>query len=180
MAGPGDLHELCLELLDAGAESLDTVPDYLGTAFKGAPTRQFVSPGLPVLDCCELLAVWVDPINEGARSPTTLAPDLHINRPVLNLIATRCIPVGKMVNRKYEPPSAASLTAAAEQINADGWALWTHIFNLLNAEPDALIFQKCHDLLWGSAPAQTPSGGCAGWRFSWQVGLDGYEEVLGT
>jgi hypothetical protein len=177
MAGPGDLHDLCLELLDAGAEALDTLPDLLDTTYAGAPLRQFVSPGLPVLDCCELLATWADPISEGARTRQTLAADMHISRPTVNLIVTRCVPTGRVEGKEYVPPDPDDLTAAAAQVNADGWAVWTHLFNLLQED---LLFAKCHDLLWNTAPAMTPSGGCAGWRFSFTVGLDGYEETLAT
>jgi len=180
MAGPGDLFATAEELLVAAAEALDTIPDLLGTAFDGAPARQFVAPGNIVHDCCEQLAVWVNPVGEGARSPGTLAPNFQIVRPTLRVHATRCVPTGKIVGKQYVPPEASAITAAAEQIHADGWALWNHIFNLLNAEPDALLFTRCADLVRWSMTALTPSGGCAGWEMQFAVGLDGYREDLAT
>lgn len=180
MAGPGDLHAVAQELLDAASEALDAIPDLLDDTYAGAPERQFVSPGLPVIDCCELLATWVDPIAVAARSPQVLAADLQVTRPTFNLIVTRCIPMGRMEGSEYIPPTAAQLTAAAAQTDADAWAIWNHIWNLLQAEPDALIFSKCFDLIWNAASAQVPSGGCAGWRFSFTAGLDGYSEDIGT
>lgn len=178
--GPGDLFATAQELLLASAEALDTVPELLGTSFFGAPERQFISPGNVVHDCCEQLAVWVNPIGTGARSPGTSAPDMQIIRPTLRVHATRCVPTGKIVGKKYEPPDPVLLSAAAEQIHADGWALWNHLFNLINAEPDALLFTKCLDLVNWSMAALTPGGGCAGWEMQFTVGLGGYPEDLST
>ena len=180
MAGPGDLFDTAAELLAAAAEALDTIPDLLGTAYEGAPDRQLVSPGNVVHDCCEQLAVWVNPVGEGARSPGTLAPDMQIIRPTLRVHATRCVPTGRIVNKTYVPPPADAVTAAASQVHADGWALWNHMFNLLNAEPEPLLFSKCQDLVRWSMAALTPSGGCAGWEMQFTIGLDGYREDLET
>ena len=180
MPGPGDLYDTAYELLLASAEALDTIPDLLGTAFDGAPTRQFVSPGLPVHDCCEQLGVWVNPIAEGARSPQTLAPDTQITRPTFRVHATRCVPSGVVVAKKYYPPTPEDLSASAQQLYADGWALWNHIFNLINAEPEALLFSKCGDLVNWALQGITPGGGCAGWEMVFVVGLEGYREDLGT
>jgi hypothetical protein len=177
VAGPGDLFETANDLLLAAAEALDTVPDLLGTGFLGAPTRQFVAPGNPVHDCCEQLAVWVNPVGAGARSPGTLAPDFMLARPTFRVEATRCIPQGKIVAKQYVPPLASALTASAEQHLADGWALWNHIFNLVNAD---LLFQKCLDMVQWNMTVITPSGGCVGWALTFVVGVDGYREVLTT
>jgi hypothetical protein len=177
VAGPGDLFATANELLLAAAGALDTIPDLLGTSFAGAPDRQLVAPGNVVHDCCEQLAVWVNPIGEGARSPGTLAPDIQITRPTFRVHSTRCVPTGAIVGKQYVPPDPLVLTAAAEQIHADGWALWNHIFNLINAD---LLFAKCADLVNWSMQALTPSGGCAGWEMQFTVGLDGYREDLST
>ena len=179
MAGPGDLFATADELLMAAAEALDTIPDLLGTEFLGAPDRQYVSPGNVVHDCCEQLAVWVNPVGEGARSPQTFVPDMQITRPTLRVHATRCVPTGRLVNKRYVPPDAELLSAAAEQHLADGWALWNHTLNMLNTDPP-LLFSKCSDLVRWSMRALTPSGGCAGWEMEFTVGLDGYNEDLTT
>lgn len=177
MPGPGDLFATAEELLVASAGALDTIPDLLGTSFAGAPERQFIAPGTPVHDCCSQLAVWVSQVGEGARSPTVLAPDMQITRPTLRVHVTRCVPTGKIVAKKYVPPEAFALTAAAEQIEADGWALWNHTLNLINAD---LLFQKCADIVQWSMIALSPSGGCAGWEMQMTVALDGYPEDLST
>lgn len=176
MPGPGDLFDQAHELLLAAAEALDTIPDQLGTGYLGAPERQLISPGQPVLDCCEQLAVWVNPLAEGTRSPGLKAADMRINRPTLRVLATRCVPTGKIVSKRYVPPPADELTTAGMQHLADGWALWNHLFNLINAE---LLFEKCIELVgWGGTPLA--SGGCAGWELFFSVGIDGYNEVLAT
>lgn len=180
MAGPGDLFATAEELLLAAAEALDTIPDFLGTSFDGAPERQVIYYGNVVHDCCSQLAVWVQPVSEGARSPSTLAPDMQIVRPTFHVHATRCVPTGRIVNRQYVAPTAAAITASAEQVLADGWALWNHLLNLINAEPDALLFSKCGDLVNWSMLALSPLGGCAGWDMQFTVGLDGYNEDLTT
>ena len=177
MPDPGDLFAQAEELLQAAAEALDTIPDYLGSGFLGAPERQFISPGLPVADCCEMLTVWVDPLGEGARTRQTLAATVRINRPTLNLLALRCIPTGKVQGKTYIPPSTAELNAASEQHLADGWALWNHLFNMVI---EGFLFEACHDLAWNPGLSQTPSGGCGGWRLGFSVGLDGYPEDLTT
>lgn len=177
MAGPGDLFDTATDLLLASAEALDTVPDLLGTGFLGAPDRQFIAPGLPVHDCCSQLAVWVNPVQPGARTPGTLAPDMQIIRPTFRVHATRCVPTGRLVSKQYVPPDPAALSAAAEQIHADGWALWNHIFNLVNAD---LLFQKCGDMVQWGMTSITPGGGCGGWELFFAVGVDGYNEDLST
>lgn len=180
MAGPGDLFATAEELLIAAAEALDTIPDLLGTTFAGAPARQLVYYGPVVHDCCEQLAVWVNPVGEGARSPGTLAPGMQVIRPTFRVHATRCVPTGQIVSKRYVPPDPPVINAASEQVLADGWALWNHCFNLLNAEPEALLFSKCSDLVNWSMQALTPLGGCAGWEMQFTVALDGYPETLGT
>ncbi len=179
MAGPGDLFAAAEELLVASAEALDTIPDFLGSSFAGAPERQLIAPGIPVHDCCEQLVVWVSQIGEGARSPGTLAPTMQITRPTLRVHSTRCVPTGRIEKgtNRYIPPEASVVTAAAEQVEADGWALWNHCFNLIN---DDLLFTKCLDLVQWSMLSLNPSGGCAGWEMQFTIGLDGYRETLGT
>jgi hypothetical protein len=171
------LHVACEELLAAGVEALDSIPDHLGTTFVGAPERVFVSPGAPAIDCCEMLATWTAAIGEGPRSPATQAAVASVNRPQIQLLSLRCIPQGAVVAKKYVPPSADQLTATAEQIHADGWAIRNHLVNLIAAGE---LFSTCDDFTWGTAPVQDPSGGCAGWRFLFNVEVQGYAEELGT
>jgi len=177
VADPGDLFDLAEELLNAGSEALDTIPDLLGTAYDGAPDRQLVSPGLPTIDCCEMLTTWVDPIGVGARSPSTDLPSTLVYQPTVNLMAIRCVPTGRIVGKQYVPPAASSITSATRQILADAWAIENHLFNMMNQD---LLFTTCKPLGWNAASAQTPMGGCGGWRFSFAVALDGYSEDLTT
>lgn len=180
MADAGDLFAVADELLAAAAGALDSVPEQLGTHLLGAPIRQLIAPGLPVHDCCEQLVVWVNPVGEGARSGRTMAPHFQITRPTYRVHSTRCVPTGRIEGKRYIPPEAEAITAASEQILADGWALWNRIFNLINAQPEALLFSRCADLVNWSMNSIQPSGGCGGWEMQFTVGLDGYPEDLST
>jgi hypothetical protein len=176
--GPEDLHALAEELLAACVESLDTIPLF-ASDLAGAPARAFLSPGIPVWDCCEQLTVHVDGVGENATSPAGLATGrrhVHgrINLPGLITTVTRCVPVvgGTQMDAL---PSIESMNAAARQINADGWALWNHIYNMLQQE---VLLARCHEVYWEGLRAVAPSGGCGGWVLTLRVQLDGYEEVL--
>ncbi len=168
MAGPGDLHALSLEVLDASAEALDTIPTYEAHLL-GAPARQFVSPNTPVWDCCDQLAVWPTPLNEADTSPGGLAAGHRkklgrINHVLISVQITRCIPT-------EVEPAPADLTASAEQLNADAWALWNHLFNL--AESGGLL-TLCKEVFFDGITAVSPTGGCGGWTANIRAQLDGY------
>ena len=174
--GPQDLHTLAEEFLAACVESLDTIPTFIPT-LEGAPDRSFISPGIPVFDCCEMLAVHVDSVFESDTSPGGLAVSRRaswgrINLPTLVASVVRCVPTagGSQLD---ELPTTASLQDAAEQINADGWALWNHLFNMIRAGE---LFALCDEVFWEGLRAIAPSGGCGGWVISFRVQLDGYEE----
>ncbi len=179
MSDPGALFDTAAELLEVAAGALDSVPEQLGTDLLGAPERQLIAYGVPVHDCCEQLVVWVNPVGEGARSPTTLSPVFQIIRPTLRIHATRCVPTGRIVGKQYVPPEAEDVTEASRQILADGWALWNRLFNAINTDPP-LLFSKCSDLVSWSMQSITPGGGCGGWEMQFTVALDGYSEVLAT
>lgn len=174
--GPEDLHALAVELLDACVESLDTIP-LSNPGLAGAPERRFVSPGLPVWDCCDMLTVHVDGLSESATSPAGLATGRRQVYSRINLVSlvvtmSRCIHVvgGTQLDAI---PEAADLQADAEQLNADGWALWNHLYNMIRAEE---LFSKCLEIFWDGMRAVAPSGGCAGWTTTFRVQLDGYED----
>jgi hypothetical protein len=86
--------------------------------------------------------------------------------------ATRCIPV---VSDSGAIPSVTDMEAAAEQINADGWALWNHIYNMIRAD---LLFTLCGEVFWDGLRSINPQGGCGGHTLSLRVELQGYEETL--
>jgi hypothetical protein len=69
------------------------------------------------------------------------------------------------------------LAAASEQLNADGWALWNHLYNLWTA---GLLFTVCDEVFWDFLRPIGPSGGCAGWVLGIHISLDGYNETFST
>lgn len=172
--GPEDLHALADELLQASIESLDTIPTF-NAALLGAPDRSFISPALPVFDCCEMLTVHVDGISESGTSPQGLATGRRATHGRINLVAlvvsvVRCIPTAGGTN---DLPTIAAMQAAAEQTNADAWALWNHLFNMIRNDE---LFALCSQVFWNGMRPIAPSGGCGGWTASFNVQLDGYEE----
>ena len=166
--GPGDLHALAVEFLAACAASLDTIPDY-EASLGGAPVRSFVAPGPPAFDCCDQLAVHVDPITE-----RTQAQGNAINNVSLTAHITRCVP---MPDDDGNPPPPSEQQASAAQINADKWALWNYLHMLID---DDLLFESCCSVQWGTLSPLTPSGGCGGSRLTITVCFDGYEAVPST
>jgi hypothetical protein len=181
VADAGALFDTAAELLEVAAGALDSVPEQLGTDLDGAPDRQLIAYGVPVHDCCEQLVVWVNPVGEGARSPSVLSPVFQIIRPTLRIHATRCVPTGHISKgtKQYVPPDADAVTEASRQILADGWALWNRVFNAINTDPP-LLFSKCSDLVSWGMQSITPGGGCGGWEMQFTVALDGYPEDLAT
>lgn len=169
--GPGDLHELAAELRDVCVEALDTIPGY-ETELEGAPDRVFVSPGAPVADCCEFLAVHVNSLADRFARPNDAgAPKLNIPRLVVT--SMRCVPVGEGL----DPPSVEDLELAARQLNADAWALWNHIYNLITAEQ---FLTRCAHVAFVQMQSIAPMGGCAGWQLAFDAQLDGYPEEIAT
>lgn len=174
MVGPGDLQDLCQELLEAAAEALDTIPTY-EPQLEGAPDRQLISPGVPVWDCCPQLAVYATPVSEADTSPGGLTAGKRvslgrINHVTLSAEIVRCIPAD------IEPP-AEEITAASAQTNADAWALWNHLFNLIES---GQLLTLCQEVFFDGITAVSPSGGCGGWTANIRIQLDGYSEVLGS
>lgn len=176
--GPLDLKALATELLVAATAALDTIPSYDAT-LDGSQPRVFVSPGQPADDCCDQLSVQVGTLSAAPTSPQGLpAGKLHdsarVNHVQLLLRSTRCVPT---VDGNGNFPTVLELEASSDQLYADGWAIWNHIFNMLRAE---LLFSRCDEVFWDGGRMLVPSGGCGGWVFTFRVSFDGYEEVLGT
>src|SRR5262249_45264703 len=107
---------------------------------------------------------------------------MQIIRPTFRIHATRCVPTGHLdkVRKIYIPPDADRVTEASRQILADGWALWNRLFNMINADPEPLIFSHCMDLVNWGMQSITPGGGCGGWEMQFTVAVDGYGEDLST
>ena len=182
MADLGTMHAIAQLLLDSSAEALDTIPAF-DVTLDGAQSRQFISPGLPVMDCCGQLAVYVPFINQGDTSPGgSGAGKRHLhgatNIVTYQIISSRCIPNGFDPNTGiYSPPPAASLTAAAKQLDYDGWALYNHLFHL---QASGLLLSLCDEVFFDGLSALLPSGGCAGWTAQVRCQLDGYNETFST
>lgn len=172
-AGPGDLYDMAQDFLAACVDALDTIPGYEPT-LDGAPDRAFVVGGQPAADCCPQLTVHTVSLGEFYAAPIQpKASFARINR--VNFLATlfRCLP-GPQANG--EPPLVTDQEAAAEQISADGWALWNHVWNMVRA---GVLFNGCEPLV-ESMTALVPSGECGGWILAVSASLDGYEESIGT
>lgn len=178
--GPEDLYEMAGEFLQAGVQSLDTLIAY---GLDGAPTRAFVSPGEPAADCCPQLTVHTVGIEEAPTEPTgpggmatgRRATYGRINQPSFILTLFRCVPVPDQQLTKFVPPSEAEGEAAARQLNADAWALWNHLYNLVR---EKALWSKCQGIFPGPMRALPQQGGCGGWILGYRVRLDGYEEAI--
>lgn len=174
--GPEDLHDLAGDFLAACVESLDTIPSF-APGLGGAPERSFVSPGIPVWDCCEMLAVYAASVGHNDTSPGGLASGRRDTYGAINLVqlvatVTRCVPtVG--ATALDEIPLIADLEVAAAQINADGWALWNHLYNMKRA---GTLLTRCSEVYWDALSSVAPSGGCGGWTLVVRAQLDGYED----
>ncbi len=181
MAGPTDLHEIAEELLAASVEALDTIPTF-SPGLAGAPERNFVSPGRPAFDnCCDhggQLTVNAALIAPKQTNPTVQGIDprfARINLVQFNITIVRCIPTAS--GQWAEPPSSAALALAADQTDADAWALWNHLWNMVRA---GTLLTLCSELFFDGLRALDPSGGCGGWVLALRAQVDGYEEILGT
>ena len=170
-----DLHDVCLAFLEAAEEALDTIP---GSApgLAGAPERKFVSAGTPVLDCCDQLTVHVGPVAEDPLSPSSAQSgqrarfDARKNQVTLVVTIGRCMDLSALPS----PPPVATLEADGDQHNADGWALWNELWNMVRSGD---LFTLCSDSKPVLRPL-APSGGCSGWTLTYQVWIEGYEASL--
>jgi hypothetical protein len=99
------------------------------------------------------------------------AKESRLNAVTLIARIIRCVEVGT----DGSPPSADDQQTSAEQINADGWALWNHTFNMVRA---GTLFSLCGEVFWDGLRSITPSGGCGGYVLQVRVSWDGYEETL--
>jgi hypothetical protein len=172
--GPGDLHALCEDYLQACVEALDTIPGSPGVASGsvGAPTRQFVTYGTPAADC-DQITVHSVPLAVGSNAPINAAT-IRVNHVTLVATVFRCGPVWEDADQM---PSEEDQEALAGQINADRWALWNYPWNKWRA---GLLFEECGDVLGWQLNQLPPSGGMVGTTLSVTVSLQGYETTFGT
>lgn len=167
---PGDLYLLAEEFLSACEDALNTIPIAI-PGLDGAPARSYVAPGRPAADCCPQLTVHTQGILEeqlGAVVPGRSYMTSRLNQVTLAMTLFRCAPTEKVM------PEVAELVAASTQVNADAWALWNHLFNMVK---NGLLFSTCGEVHWNPMSAIQPEGSCVGWYWPVEVALDGYEET---
>lgn len=165
--GPGDLFTQAQALLAASVQALNTIP-ILSPGLGGAPERAYVAPGLPALDCCPQLTVDVRGVSEDGPPFTGSGQKPRYgarkNQVLLVVTVVRCYPT-------EIPPDPTEMQATAEQVDADGWALWNYLYNLVRSGD---LFRLCADTR-PELRQLAPSGGCSGWTFSIRVEVEGYE-----
>lgn len=166
--GPEDLQALAEDLLEVAVDALDSIPTF-DPGLAGAPDRSYVSPGMPSFDCCDQLTVHIPGVNELPQANNTHQQGARKNIVIFTVTATRCIP--SLENGNI--PEAAEITAAAAQTNADGWALWNHIWNAIRSGE---LFSICGPVSWDGLRAINPSGGCGGYVLTLRAEVEGYEE----
>lgn len=176
--GPTDLYDLAALFLAEAVDALDTIPTY-ATSLDGAPDRAFVSPGRPALEGCDQLTVHTQNVldaqtgqgglNDGRRN--VQAKRNHIR---LLITIDRCVEDNRSGQQNLTQPYLADdLDAAAQQVNADVWALWNHIYNGWRSGEFLTV---CDELFFEGATALPEEGGRAGWVLTFRVNLDGYDE----
>jgi hypothetical protein len=171
-----DLHQLAEDVLAACVASLDTIPDADPT-LAGAPERSFVSPGVPVWDCCEQLVVWVPGVTQQTTRPSGAGEQArqHVFGRIplarIEITISRCVPAGEINGTEYVPPAVTDLEATAAQMHADAWALYNGLFNRI---AQGILTDVCDEVAWDGLQAATPSGGCGGWTINLRFQLDGY------
>lgn len=180
--GPFDLHALLEDYLAAIVAALDTIPDHEADLpsedqheLDGAPPRSFVSPQAPPTDCCPQLGVYAAQVTNahaGVKAGEPRVPSI-----LLVGVLHRCVPIGKGEGAKWTPPTVIEQEDAARQLNADGWAMWNHIWNLIDAKQ---FLTACQGVVFESLVSIPQSGGCAGWQLTVRVQLDGYAETITT
>lgn len=183
---PGDLYELCDELLTFAAGALDSLADWPETAdLDGAPDARFITAGLPAIDCCPGLWAYVGPLSEGPTSPARTGLDPghrsgsfpRISLPTINLLIVRCTPTFTAAagGADVEFPSSAELAGVARQVYADGWVLWTSISRAIRAGD---LLTRCSEAFLDSGLPVDPSGGCVGWTMTMRVNLPSYPAAV--
>jgi hypothetical protein len=107
-----------------------------------------------------------------SSAPPPKASDARIYAVLMVATLFRCVPT---LSENGDPPTAAAQAAAARQVDADGWALFNHLYEMVRAGD---LFWKCKPVVWEGFNALTPSGACGGWSVAVRVSLDGYFEPV--
>jgi len=158
------------------AQELLTLCDTVLTATpQGTIDRQYISPGPPALDCATL-CVWVTSFGDDAIASGDARRTGHqhiygwLNLIGFSIIIVRdCVPVSGP--QMGSAPLADDLTAAAETIVADVWAIWDEIPKAM--EDDVLFGGRCSELYMDSAVALQTSGQLAGFQIDLRAAIRG-------
>ncbi len=184
MSDATDLHSFAEELRIASIEALDTLP-LISSGLAGAPARTYVSPGRPAFDnCCGDDEGGQLTVNYALITPKQTANIVagtagricaRLDLVQFNVTIIRCMPTAS--GPYGEAPTAISLDDAAAQTDADAWALWNHLWNMVCA---GALLSMCQEVFFDGLRALDPSGGCAGSVLALRVQLNGYEESIAT
>jgi len=176
--GPTDLYDVCALFLATSVEALNTIPDS-SPGLEGAPERAFVSPGRPALEGCDQLTVHAQNVLDaqtGRGGLNDCKRNVQGKRNHVRLVVTidRCVADSRQGQQNLTQPYLVDdLDAAAQQCNADVWAIWNHLFNAWRSGEFLTI---CEELCFEGATALPEEGGRAGWTLTFRVNLDGYGE----
>jgi hypothetical protein len=178
-----DAHVVADAFLQAAVAALDTLPGEAAYLL-GAPDRQYVCAGTPVIDC-EQVVVWIGQIGEVATTPSD--PQLQVgqrgnlgrvNIVFLTVMVARCIPAAsEQRSGRIVAPSQDALNNAGEQTNADAWVLWC---GLNAARKEGWFNDTCSAVIMEPATPLNPGGQYGGWQVPLSVQLEGYPVVLGS
>lgn len=169
MTGVNNLFEFAQEYLDAVLTAIAT------TDAGAIPGPSFVAPGIPALDCPDMVSVHVQTLQMAPSSPAGAmdadhrAAKHYVVSAVLVAQFVRCQP---MIDPVTGVPSAVEMTAAGKKAAQDVWAVWNAIKNEVRA---GTIFNGTCPPNGIDPPAPiTPQGGSAGWAFQVRPQIGGY------
>jgi hypothetical protein len=173
MAGTGvlDLYTSTEELFDAAVSALDEIPTF-APGLGGAPERSFIGHGTPTIPRCDQLVVSAIPVREAPTQPLELGAgtrhqqDFRKNYVGWKIWITRCGDLSDV------PQPTTEAQAVAQQVYADGWALWNYLWNMARA---GTLFSLCGGVYFDSLDPLTPSGGVWGNVLSIRAELEGFE-----
>jgi len=169
-------------------DSLSTVAsDLLGAAVEilDWTARAVVTIGVPAYDCCPMLAVWVQRVEEAAVGPVAPSSGDSASRiphrlgrviqVTLQIEVIGCVPEANLSGSKLIPPTVARLNASSVESYAWGWRLRNGLAQKLR---DGDLFGgSCTFKDLGITQPITPEGGCGGWILPVVVQLDGYDPL---
>jgi hypothetical protein len=145
-----------------------------------APATAFVSPSLPVFDCCPMLAVYVPALGEALTSPTSGAlvgghrrTFGRVNLTTLVVTIVRC----DQEKPDNMLPDVAAKQATAAEVMQDVWTLWNGLYRLVD---DGVLFEGCGERYLDGARLINSSGGCVGYTITLRISLPGYDPGVGT